>query len=80
MCDLPLTGWWGGNKEVVPGVSIISFLVPTSLGPCTCGQPEVTVLHQDGGLCSVQLRSVSDCYTHPPITALLFFFLNPSFP
>ena len=32
LVDLLLMGWWGGNRVMFPGISIIYILVPTSLG------------------------------------------------
>ena len=43
VCDLPLE-----QCDDVPGISVISLLIPTSLGSRACALPEVTILHLDG--------------------------------
>ena len=62
----PFSDWLvGGNRA--PGISIISLLVPTSLGSSAWAQHVVTILHLDGDLSSYRRtqRCGSDCYMYP---------------
>ena len=65
VCDLPLIGWWGGNR-VVFQESQSAFWFQLAWGPCARAQPEVTFLHLSGApsSCRRTQRSVSDCYAH----------------
>ena len=69
--------WLTGDEvnRVVLGISIISLLVPTRGGPCSCVQPEDTILYLGGGLSfggRTQRSIPTPKEPGPPCPALLF--------
>ena len=49
-CKLPLIWLVLRYQADVPGITIISHLVPTSLAPYACAQTEVTIFHLGGDI------------------------------
>ena len=49
-CNLPLIWLVLRYQAGVPGITIISHLVPTSLAPYACAQTEVTIFHLGGDI------------------------------